>query len=419
MYHIINAEIYNEKKKIKGGITVNRGVITAIGDIEVQGKVIDAKGMTILPGLIDMHVHLREPGLEYKEDILTGAKAAVKGGFTQIACMPNTKPVCDNAQIVSYIKQRAKEVNLAKIHPIGAITKGEEGKSLAEMGGMKAAGAVAVSDDGKPVPDAETMRLALEYASDFELLPLSHCEEKSLIQGGVVNEGLNSTRAGLRGISRASEEIMVAREIILSETTGKPVHICHISTKGSVQLIRDAKRRGVKVSCETCPHYFAATDDLILSYDPVTKVNPPLRTEEDRLAVIEGIKDGTVDAIATDHAPHHIDEKTCEYEKAAFGISGLETAFALSYTYLVKAGHVNMNRLVELTSTNPAKLLKITGGTIAVGAPADFTVVDLNREYTIDKNKFASKGKNTPFHGWNVWGEVHMTVVDGDVKYKI
>ena len=314
-------------------------IVRIAGNVEDKAaKVIDAKGLHVFPGLIDMHVHLREPGFEYKEDIASGSAAAVRGGFTQVCCMPNTQPVCDNAAVVGYIIARAKEVGLCKVRPIGAITKGEQGETLAEIGKMKEAGAVALSDDGKPVPSARMMRLGMEYASDFGLICLSHCEDKSLADGGCVNEGYNSTLAGLKGIPRAAEEVMIAREIVLAETLGKRVHICHVSTKGGVRLLRDAKARGVAVTAETCPHYFALTDDIILSYDANTKVNPPVREAEDVEAIKEGLKDGTLDCIVTDHAPHHADEKNVEYDLAAFGISGIETSFSLSYTHLVKGG---------------------------------------------------------------------------------
>ena len=299
----------------EGDILADGSKIAKIGQglEDVDAEVVDARGLHVFPGLIDMHVHLREPGFEYKEDIASGSAAAVHGGFTQVCCMPNTQPVCDNAAVVGYIVARSKEVGLCKVRPIGAITKGEAGESLAEMGKMKDAGAVAVSDDGRPVSDARMMRLAIEYASDFGLLCLSHCEDKSLVDGGVVNEGYNSTLAGLKGIPRAAEEIMLAREIILAETLGKRVHICHVSTKGGVQLLREAKARGVRVTAETCPHYFMLTDDVIVTYDANTKVNPPIREAEDVAAIREGLRDGTLDCIVTDHAPHHRDEKSGEY----------------------------------------------------------------------------------------------------------
>ena len=388
-------------------------IVRIAGNVEDKAaKVIDAKGLHVFPGLIDMHVHLREPGFEYKEDIASGSAAAVRGGFTQVCCMPNTQPVCDNAAVVGYIIARAKEVGLCKVRPIGAITKGEQGETLAEIGKMKEAGAVALSDDGKPVPSARMMRLGMEYASDFGLICLSHCEDKSLADGGCVNEGYNSTLAGLKGIPRAAEEVMIAREIVLAETLGKRVHICHVSTKGGVRLLRDAKARGVAVTAETCPHYFALTDDIVLSYDANTKVNPPVREAEDVEAIKEGLKDGTLDCIVTDHAPHHADEKNVEYDLAAFGISGIETSFSLSYTHLVKGGVLTLGQLAERMSGAPARILGLEGGALKEGGVADIMLADL-----IDSRKFVSKGKNTPFNGSEVYGRVKATIVDGKVRF--
>ncbi|HIZ03543.1 MAG TPA: dihydroorotase [Candidatus Borkfalkia avistercoris] len=401
-------------------ILIENGKIAKIGkNLKADGaEIFDAAGLTVFPGLIDMHVHLREPGFEYKEDIASGSAAAVAGGFTQVCCMPNTDPVCDNAAVVGYIVARSKEVGLCKVRPIGAITRGEKGETLAEMGKMKEAGAVAVSDDGRPVSNARIMRLAMEYASDFGLICLSHCEDKDLVDGGVVNEGYNSTLAGLKGIPRAAEEIMLAREIILAETLHKRVHICHVSTKGGVQLLREAKARGVQVTAETCPHYFTLTDDVITSFDANTKVNPPIREAEDVAAIREGLRDGTLDCIVTDHAPHHVDEKNVEYNLAAFGISGIETSFALSYTYLVKGGVLTLCELAERMSVAPARILQLEGGKIAEGEVADLMIADLNAEYVIDSRKFVSKGKNTPFDGTEVYGKVKCTIVDGDIKFR-
>lgn len=417
---IKNGTVVFADRTERSDLLLENGKIKEIGaSVEGAGaKVIDAAGLHIFPGLIDMHVHLREPGFEYKEDIASGSAAAVAGGFTQICCMPNTDPVCDNAAVVGYIVARAKEVGLCKVHPIGAITKGEKGESLAEMGKMKDAGAVAVSDDGRPVSDARMMRLAMEYASDFGMICLSHCEDKSLVDGGVVNEGYNSTLAGLKGIPRAAEEVMIAREIILADTLGKRVHICHVSTRGGVQLLREAKARGVAVTAETCPHYFALTDDVILGYDANTKVNPPIREAEDVAAIKEGLKDGTLDCIVTDHAPHHRDEKSVEYNLAAFGISGIETSFSLAYTELVKGGVLTLEQLANRMSGAPAKILGLAGGAIAEGLPADLMIADLSEKYTIDSGKFRSKGKNTPFDGREVYGCVKYTIVDGNIKFE-
>ncbi len=385
---------------------------------EADYKVIDAKGKTVLAGIIDIHVHLREPGFEGKEDIESGSKAAVAGGVTQVCCMPNTDPVCDNAVVVKYILSRAAEVNLCKVKPIGAITKGEKGEALAEIGKMAQAGAVAVSDDGRSVMNSLIMRLGMEYASGFNLKCLCHCEDINLVDGGVVNEGKNSTLTGLKSSPRAAEDIMIARDISLAESLGVPVHICHVSTYSGVDIIRSAKKRGVKVTAETCPHYFILTDDIITDFDTFTKVNPPVREEKDRLAIIEGLKDGTLDCIVTDHAPHSKKDKEVEYNLAAFGMSGIETSFALSYTYLVKSGIMSLGELSRLMSANPAKTLGLEGGEIAEGAVADLAIVDLKAKYTIDGNKFISKGKNTPFNGYEVYGKVCCTLVDGEVKYE-
>ena len=385
---------------------------------EADYKVIDASGKTVLAGIIDIHVHLREPGFEGKEDIESGSKAAVAGGVTQVCCMPNTNPVCDNAVVVKYILSRAAEVNLCKVKPIGAITKGEKGEALAEIGKMAQAGAVAVSDDGRSVMNSLIMRLGMEYASGFNLKCLCHCEDINLVDGGVVNEGKNSTLTGLKSSPRAAEDIMIARDISLAESLGVSVHICHVSTYSGVDIIRSAKKRGVKVTAETCPHYFILTDDIITDFDTFTKVNPPVREEKDRLAIIEGLKDGTLDCIVTDHAPHSKKDKEVEYNLAAFGMSGIETSFALSYTYLVKSGIMSLSELSRLMSANPAKTLGLEGGEIAEGAVADLAIVDLNAKYTIDGNKFISKGKNTPFNGYEVYGKVCCTLVDGEVKYE-
>ncbi len=401
----------------KADIRTENGKIAEIAP-DLNGKGIDLNGLTVLPGLIDLHVHLREPGFERKEDIESGSRAAVKGGFTQICCMPNTKPAIDGKVVVSYIKNRAREVNLCKVHPIGAITEGQEGKNLAAIGAMKKAGIVAVSEDGKSVLSTKLMANAMQYAADFGLKCLCHCEDSSLVDGGVVNEGYNSTLTGLKGSLRAAEDIVVAREILLAESLDLPVHICHVSTYSAVQLIREAKARGVKVTAETCPHYFTLTDDAILSYDTNTKVNPPLREERDRLAIVAGLKDGTLDCIVTDHAPHHEDDKRVEYDLAAFGISGLETSFALSYTAFVKSGEMSLAELADKMSGNPARTLGLEGGRLEVGAPADFIAVDPDEEWTVDPGKFVSKGKNTPFAGRKVFGKVKYTVVDGEVKYK-
>ena len=398
-------------------ILVEDGRIAAVGEGLDAEKAIDAEGLHVFPGLIDMHVHLREPGFEGKEDIESGSRAAVAGGFTQVCCMPNTNPVCDNAVVVTYILSRAKDVNLCKVRPIGSITKGEKGEELAEIGKMAAAGAVAISDDGRSVMDSKIMRLAMEYADGFGLKCLAHCEDESLVDGGVVNEGLSSTITGLKGSIRAAEDIMIAREIALSESLGIPVHICHVSTYSGIELIRSAKARGVKVTAESCPHYFWLTDDVVRGFDTDTKVNPPIREERDRQAVAAALSDGTLDCIVTDHAPHGKKDKQVEYPLAAFGISGIETSFSLSYTKLVKEGEMDLPQLAERMSAAPARILGIEGGEIKEGAVADITIADLAAKYVIDGEKFISKGKNTPFTGTEVYGRIVYTIVDGQIKY--
>lgn len=411
-----NADVVLKDGVRKLDIRIEDGRIAGLGSFEGEG--IDCTGLTVFPGFIDMHVHLREPGFEKKEDIASGSAAAVRGGFTQICCMPNTRPVTDNKVVVSYIINRAKEVNLCKVRPIGAITEGQEGKNLAAIGAMKAAGAVALSEDGKSVLSAGLMANAMMYAADFGLKCLCHCEDASLVDGGVVNEGYYSTLTGLKGSIRAAEDIVIAREICLAESLALPVHICHVSTYSGVQLIREAKARGVQVTAETCPHYFTLTDEVIASFDTNTKVNPPIREEKDRLAIIEGLRDGTLDCIVTDHAPHHADDKNVEYALAAFGISGLETSFALSYTQLVRGGTLTLEQLADKMSAAPARILGLEGGAVEPGAPADLTVVDLNEAWTIDPAQFVSKGKNTPFAGREVYGKVRYTIVDGAIRYE-
>lgn len=418
-YVIKNGSVVFRDGVKKCDILVEDGKIARLAeDIPAEGEVIDAEGMHVFPGLIDMHVHLREPGFEGKEDIESGSRAAVAGGFTQICCMPNTNPVNDNAVVTTYIKYRAQQVNLCKVHPIGSITKGEKGEELAEIGKMAQAGAVAISDDGRSVMDSKIMRLAMEYAAGFNLKCLCHCEDENLVDGGVVNEGLNSTLTGLKGSIRAAEDIMIAREICLSESLDIPVHICHVSTYSGIELIRSAKARGVKVTAESCPHYFWLTDDVITGFDTYTKVNPPIREEVDRQAVAAALKDGTLDCIVTDHAPHSKKDKQVEYSLAAFGISGIETSFSLSYTKLVKEGDLTLPELAERMSGAPARILGLDGGKIEEGGVADLTIADLAARYVIDGEKFISKGKNTPFNGAEVYGKVAYTIVDGNIKYR-
>ncbi|MBQ7369493.1 MAG: dihydroorotase [Clostridia bacterium] len=417
---IKNGNVVLETGVAKKDLLIENGKIVKIEDsIEVgANEVVDANGLYVFPGLIDMHVHLREPGFEHKEDIESGSKAAVKGGFTQICCMPNTDPVADNKVVVSYIKKRGEEVGLCKVRPIGAITKGLKGEFMADVGEMKKVGAVAISDDGKTVKNSRLMRLAMEYASGFDIKCLCHCEDAELVDGGVVHEGFNSTVAGLKGIQRAAEDIIIAREIALAESLDVPVHICHVSTYSGVRLIRDAKRAGVKVTAETCPHYFSLTDDVIRDFNTFTKVNPPIREDVDRDAIIAGLKDGTLDCIVTDHAPHHADDKNVEYNLASFGISGLETSFALAITNLYKTGVLSLNEIAERMSGAPAKILNLEGGKIVKGGVADLMIANLDEEWVVDGEKFLSKGKNTPFNGAKLCGVVKYTLVNGEIKYQ-
>jgi len=419
MILIKSGKIVTAESTKSADILIEDGLIKEIGEnlSAKNAEVIEAKGLTIIPGMIDMHCHLREPGQEYKEDILSGSQAAVKGGFTSVVCMPNTDPVIDNAGLIAYVKDKAKQVNLCKVYPTGAITTGLAGTQLTEMGEMKAAGAVAFTDDGKPVSSGKMMRNALNYAKTLDALLILHEEDMDIRADGVMNEGYYSSVLGLRGINRAAEESMIARDIALAESLSVPIHIAHVSTRGGFDMIKKAKERGVKVTCETMPHYFSADDSWVKGYDSNTKVNPPLRTKDDVAAAIEAIKDGTVDAIATDHAPHHVDEKDVEYDIAAFGISGFESALSLMVTNLVPAG-VSLNKIAQLTSKNPAKILKLAGGAIEKGAVADLTLFDENETYTFTKETMVSKGKNSPFIGMKLVGKVKYTVVDGVVKYK-
>jgi len=411
--------ITRDKTETNRDILIENGRISRIGEgiNEAADQVIDATGLAVLPGLVDAHCHLRDPGYEYKEDIRTGSMSAAKGGFTSIACMPNTNPVIDNESIVRTIMDKASREGVVNIYPIGAITKGLEGNELSEMGSMKEAGIVAVSDDGRPVMQASVMKKALIYANGFGLTVISHCEDLNLAEGGSMNEGETCTRLGLHGIPSAAEDVMVSREIILSEYTGMPVHIAHVSTRGSVEMIRQAKKRGVRVTAETCPHYFTLTEKACEGYNTNAKMNPPLRTQEDVDAVIEGLRDGTIDIIATDHAPHHFDEKNVEFELAPNGIVGFETALPLALTYLVRPGILTLNQLVDKMATRPAEILKINKGDIRVGADADLVLVNLDEEYIIDPDEFLCKSKNTPFGGFRVYGRVKYTFVGGKIVY--
>lgn len=400
----------------KGDILVKDGLIVSVGGTvkESADKVIDASGLYVLPGLIDMHTHMREPGLEYKEDIDTGAMSAAAGGFTTVACMPNTKPVLDIPALIKYIKYRSAEAGRADVVPIGAITKGQKGAELAELRLMHDAGAVAFSDDGVPVDSALMMRNALEYAKDFDGLLISHCEDRSLSDGGSVNEGYHATVAGLKGIPAAAEEVMAARDIILAGGLGARVHIAHVSTKGTAQIIRLAKAQGIRVTAETCPQYLVATDELIADYNTFAKINPPLRTEGDRLALIEAVKDGTIDVLVTDHAPHHIDDKKVEFGCAAFGSVGLESAVGLYVSRLIGGGVIDWVKFADMASTVPAEILRLKNkGVLKAGYDADITIIDPDAEYTFDTAKTFSKSRNSAFEGWKLKGRAVRTILKG------
>ncbi|MFA5181594.1 MAG: dihydroorotase [Syntrophales bacterium] len=376
----------------------------------------DLAGLVVTPGLVDMHTHLREPGFEYKETIQTGSEAACAGGFTSIACMANTNPVNDNRSVTEYILRKTAATNLVNVYPIAAITLQSQGKSLAEFWDLKEAGAIALSDDGKPVMDSAVMRRAMEYAHSLGLPIISHCEDACLSSGGAMNEGFAATEMGLPGIPGIAEDIMVARDLLLAEYTRSSIHIAHVSTAGSVRLIRDAKGRGIKVTAETAPHYFTLTDDDLRTYDVNAKVYPPLRGKNDVEAIKEGLRDGTIDAIASDHAPHAITDKEVEFEYAASGMIGLETSLGLSLR-LVAAGILTLNQLIEKMSTNPAGILRIPGGSLRPGAPADLTIIDLERSWTVSREAIRSRSKNTPFLGWDLTGKAVMTMKGGVITF--
>jgi len=377
-------------------------------------------GLVVCPGLIDMHVHLREPGQEHKETVATGTAAAVAGGFTAVACMPNTNPVNDNAGVTEYMLKKAAEANLARVYPIGAVSRGQKGEQLADMAELRRAGCVAVSDDGHPVATALLMRRALEYAGMFHMVVIDHCEDQTLKGDGVAHDGFVASTLGLRGIPGEAESIMVQRDVALAELTGGAVHIAHMSARQSLDAVRYGKARGARVTCEVTPHHFTLNDERLSSprpYDTNAKMNPPLRDELDRAAMCAGLVDGTVDAIATDHAPHHYDEKQVEFDRAPFGITGLETAVSLVFDRLVHAGAITLSRMVELMSLNPARILNVTGGSLSEGALADITILAPDLLVTVSVDRMRSRSKNTPFGGWSLRGGVAATIVGGRSVY--
>ena len=407
-----------------GDLLVVDGMVEAVGrvgDVRRDGdalETIECAGRVVSPGFIDVHCHLREPGREEVETIASGARAAAAGGFTAVCAMPNTDPVTDNQAAVGFIISQARKAGGAHVYPIGAISIGQMGETLAEFGEMVGAGAVAVSDDGKPVVSAQLMRTALEYARTFGIPVADHCEEPTLALGGAMNEGVMSARLGLRGIPAEAEEIMAIRDILLARLTGGHIHLCHMSTSGSVELIRWGKERGIKVTAEVCPHHLSLTEESVDGYNTNAKMNPPLRTAKDVEALQEGVKDGTIDVIATDHAPHHYDEKEREFADAPNGIVGLETALAVNLTWLVHGDIITLPVLIERMACAPARLFKLPGGTLRRGAPADVSVFDPDVTWTVDPARFRSKGRNTPYAGAELRGQVECTLVDGRVVYR-
>ena len=406
-------------------VLVEDGRIARVGkDLPVNGAEVMTMqpGWIVAPGLIDVHVHLRQPGQEHKETIATGTASAVAGGFTAVACMPNTDPVTDHPGITELILRKAAEANLARVYPIGAVSIGSRGEQMAELGAQTAAGCVAFTDDGRPVASALLMRRALEYAGMLGVPIVDHCEDPSLKGDGVAHEGFHAARLGLRGIPGVAESIMVERDIALAELTGGPYHVCHMSARQSLRAVRDAKGRGItNVTCEVAPHHFVLTDESLESpirYDTNVKMNPPLREAADRDAMLDGIADGTVDVIATDHAPHHADEKLVEFDRAPFGIVGLETCVPLVFDRLVHAGRIGVSRAIELLSTNPARVFRLPGGSLADGAPADITILAPDAAVTIRARDLRSKSKNTPFDGWQLKGAVAATIVGGRTVFR-
>ena len=412
-----NGRIVDPARKIDTvtNVVIRGGKIQSIGTGTMPDiPVFDATGLVVAPGFFDIHVHLREPGTEEAETISTGGSAAAAGGFTAVAAMPNTKPPNDNPSITHYIVSEGRRSSPARVFPIGAITKEQKGETLAEIGEMFEAGIAGVSDDGKPVMNSQLFRRALEYAQMFDLPVIQHCEDTDLSKGGVMHEGMYSTRLGLKGIPSAAEETMVSRDLILAQMTHGKYHVAHLSTRRAVEMVREAKANGLRVSAEVTPHHFTLTDAAVADYDTNAKMNPPLRSADDVAAVIEGIKDGTIDAIASDHAPHHVNLKMLEFDRAPFGITGLETAVGLALTKL----KLPVNRLIELFSLNPQKIMKVQPWGLFEGSPADLTILDMNRSWTFDINQSRSRSRNSPFHGWPFKGKAVATIVGGKVVYE-
>ncbi|MCK9172686.1 dihydroorotase [Desulfuromonas thiophila] len=419
---IRNGRLIDPSQQLDGqfDLLIEQGQVSQVASgIAAEGvdEVIDASGLLVVPGLVDLHVHLRDPGYEYKEDIVSGTRAAAAGGFTSVACMPNTRPVNDCKAITRYMIQKAKEEGFANVYPIGTISKGQKGESLVEMGDLKNAGCVGFSDDGLNVQDGEVLRHAMEYARGFDMPIIAHSEDDALKAGGVMNEGRVATELGLVGNPWVAEAASVARDLLLAELTGAHLHVCHISTRRSVELIRDAKKRGVRVTCEVTPHHFTLTEEAVRGYDVNAKVGPPLRTADDVAAMKEGLKDGTIDAIATDHAPHHIDDKNVEFNVAAYGLVGLETALPLALR-LVEEQVLSLSQLIDCLSCRPARIFRIPRGSLQVGAVADVTLIDPDLEWTVRAAQLQSRGKNTPFDGWQLKGAAVLTLLAGCASYK-
>jgi dihydroorotase len=418
---------------IKGGQVIDPGRVNGPADVLIeQGKIaavgpklkapanatiIDATNKVVMPGFIDLHVHFREPGFEYKETIQSGTAAAAAGGFTSVCCMPNTSPVNDNQSITEFILEKARAAGNANVFPVGAITKGSEGKELAEIGDLRRAGCVAISDDGLPVMNSLVMRRAMEYALAFDVPVIDHCEDLHLSEGGCMNEGFVSTQLGLQGVPAAAEDVMVARNLALAELTGARLHLAHLSTAGSVRMVREAKARGIKVTAEACPHHFMLTEEAVCGYNTHAKMNPPLRTGADVQAIKDGLRDGTIDVIATDHAPHAAQEKQQEFAAAPNGIVGLETAWPLTLT-LVEEGVLSLEAAIAKLTTEPAKAFSLKKGTLAPGADADVAIADLHEGWEIDPARFRSKSRNTPFAGWKVKGRITTTIMGGRIVHE-